>query len=82
MQMLEASRTVPYPRKALKPLKGLQTVIVMILTIGVYLLFITFTCLAWSAEASSRQLPPGERQGLIFSTGFWVSVDSKSGQAQ
>lgn len=78
--MLEASRTVPYPRKALKPLKGLEWV--MVLTIGVYLLFITFTCLAWSAEASSQQLLPGECQGLIFSTGFWVAVDSKSGQAE
>lgn len=82
MQMLEASRTVPYPRKALKPLKGLQWVTVMVLTIRLYVRFITFTCLAFSARASSRRLLPGERQELIFSTGFWVVVDSKSGQAQ
>lgn len=80
--MLDASTTVPYPRKALKPLKGLWWVMVMVLTIGVYLLFITFTCRAWSAGPSSRRLLPGERRELIFSTGFWAVVDSKSGQAQ
>lgn len=52
------------------------------LTIEVYMLFITFTCLAWSAGMSSQPLHPGERLELIFSTGFRVAVDSKSGQAQ
>lgn len=46
MQMLEASRTVPRPRKALKPLKGLQQARVMVPTISADLVFITFTCLA------------------------------------
>lgn len=54
---------------------------VMVLTIGVYVLFITFTCLDWSAGVSRQQLLPGERRELIFSTGFWVVVDIKSGQA-
>lgn len=80
--MLEASRTVPYPRKALKPLRGLQWVMFIALTIEVYMLFITFTCLAWSAGMSSQPLHPGERLELIFSTGFRVAVDSKSGKAQ
>lgn len=55
---------------------------VMVLIIGVYLLFITLTCLAWSAGASSRQLLPGEASGAYLFNRFWVAVDSKSGQAQ
>lgn len=82
MQMLEGSRTVPYPRKALKPLKGLWWVMVMALSVGVDPLFITFTCFAPRARMSSQQLPPRVCQELIFSTGFGVAVDSKSGPSQ
>lgn len=79
--MLKGSRTVLNPRKDLKPIKGLWWVMIMVLTIWVSLLFITFSCFAQSASVSSQRPLPRACQMLIFSTGIRVSVDSQSGQS-
>lgn len=82
MQMSEASRTVPYPRKALEPLKGPQCMRVIVTIITAYLLFITFTCLALERGDVSPATASRGAPGLIFSTGFRLVLDSKSGNAQ